>query len=615
MLTATSDIGAPAGNYNFTVKQLVSAQQSLTRGFADRSETTLGAGTLTFDRGDARLDRDTQLRQLNSGAGVDRGQIRITDRSGNSAVVDLSTAITIDDVTEAINAATGINVTASVDGDHLALTDNTGQTASNLVVENVGAHTTATSLGLADSVASGTLTGSQINTVGADTLLNDLNDGNGVSIKDGAADFRLAAADGSTYDIDLTDAATVGDVIDAINNTAGGAVTASVASDGVSIQLADNTTGGSTFAVTALNSSQAGDDLGLIGSDGDGDSIITGHRLLSEMNSKLTRFLNGGAGVGLGTISITDRSGASDSIDLTSAASISDIVDRINNASVNVTASLNHAGNGIALTDGSGGSNDLVISDGSGTAAADLNIAGTYSSDSVDSGNLQFQYLTLATRIESLGITRGKFTITDSSGQSGTVDLTQGNEVTIADVLSEINSRGLQINARLNDTGDGILIEDTGPGAVNLKVEEKGSTTAADLGLLGEVQNAGDDLDGSYEKSVTIESTDTLDDVVKKINDAGVFAKAAVISDGSSAAPIACCSAHASRAPTARLYLMTAASTSGRPRSARPRTRSPFSVQPTPPTPWRSPPTATRSTASFRPPRSTCSPQARHPCR
>jgi len=537
VLTASSDVGAPPGNYNFTVKQLVSAQQTLTKGFADTTDTAVGAGTLSFDRGGARLEQDTKLAQLNAGEGVDRGKLRITDRAGNSAVVDLSTAITMDDVTETINAASGVNVTASVNGDGLQLTDNTNQTTSNLIVENVGTHSTASTLGLVGNVSSDTITGSQINKIGDNSLLNNLNDGNGVSVRSGANDFRLATADGSTYDVDLTDAATIGDVIEKIDTASSGNVTASVASDGVSLQLTDNTTGGSTFTVTALNDSDAAADLGLLGSDGNGDGAIDGHRLSSQINSKLTRFLNGGSGVGLGTISITDRSGASDNIDLSGASSINQIIDAINNSSVDVTAALNNARNGISITDNTGGNNDLLISDVSGTAAADLNLDGNYTEDTADSGNLQLQYLTKASRLDNLGITRGQFTITDSDGTSATVDLTQGDETTIGDVIKEINSRGVKVTARINDTGDGILLEDNGSGAGKVKVEEAGSTTASDLGLLGEAANAGDNLDGSLEKTVNIEATDTLDDVVSKINDANVGVNAAIINDGSGGAP------------------------------------------------------------------------------
>jgi flagellar hook-associated protein 2 len=378
-----------------------------------------------------------------------------------------------------------------------------------LIVADVGTTATASSLGLVGSAAAAELTGTQINEVGRATVLAWLNDGNGVRSRDSLNDFRITSAGGGTYDVNISDAVTLGNVIDAINTATGGQVTAAISDDGLGLKLTDAGGGGAGFTVTALNSSNAATDLGILGSDGDSDGVIAGDRLIAGINSKLIRNLNGGAGVTtLGTISITDRAGGGPTaVDLSSAQSIADVIDLINAAGANVTAALNSAGNGLLLTDRSGGSGDIVISDTSGTAAADLGLSGTFSdSDTVDSGNLQFRYITESTRLDALGVSRGKFLITDSAGVSATVDLTQGDEVNIGKVLQEINSRGLQINARINDNGDGIVLEDTGPGVVAIKVEESGSTTAKNLGLLGEAANAGDDLDGSFEKTISFSS-------------------------------------------------------------------------------------------------------------
>ena len=172
-----------------------------------------------------------------------------------------------------------------------------------------------------------------------------------------------------------------------------------------------------------------------------------------------------------------------------------------------------------------------------GGIASELNFAGTYSSGTAKTGDLDVQYISEATKLENLrngqGITRGEFRITVSSGASATVDLSQGDEITIGDVIDEINSKGLQITARVNDTGDGILIEDNGPGVVAISVEEKGSSTAASLGLLGTASAAGEDLDGSFETSIDILSTDTLQDVVDKITEANLDVKVSIINDGS----------------------------------------------------------------------------------
>ena len=75
---------------------------------------------------------------LNGGQGVARGSIRITDRSGAHADIDLSAVQTIDDVLDAINNAARISVRPSPDGDHIRLIDTTGQSAANLKVQEVG---------------------------------------------------------------------------------------------------------------------------------------------------------------------------------------------------------------------------------------------------------------------------------------------------------------------------------------------------------------------------------------------------------------------------------------------------------------------------------------------
>ena len=92
------------------------------------------------------------MRNINGGQGFTPGEIRITDRSGASAVINLSQAQNIDDVVQAINSAGTIGVTASTDDGHIVLTDNTGGTTpSDSQVQEVNGGTTAASLGLTTS--------------------------------------------------------------------------------------------------------------------------------------------------------------------------------------------------------------------------------------------------------------------------------------------------------------------------------------------------------------------------------------------------------------------------------------------------------------------------------
>ncbi len=533
VLTASADKDAALGTYSFTVSRLVSTHQMITRGFADTDTTTMGqASTVRVESGQARLDRETELADLNGFQGIERGSIRITDRSGNAATVDLSRAVTVDDVINEINNASGVSVTASIDGDKLRITDNTGSTASNLIIANVGSKQTATSLGIAGNSGGGdTITGQQINSLAATTTLSSLNDGRGVRVRGtGINDFSID--DGtSSFNVSLADASTVQDVIDAINDAAGnGSVTASIAADGVSLQLA----GDAAITVTALNGSKAAADLGV---EGAGGATVDGDRLIAAINSKLVRNLSGASGVAFGAVTFDTGSGAQ-AVDLSTARSFSDVIDQINDAGIGVTASLNAAGNGLEISADNGQS--LTIADLSGNLAQTFNLAGTHSDGVVDGGDLDFAYINENTRLDSLnggkGVASGSFLITDSTGESATVDLSQG-EKTLAQVISEINSRPIGVTAAINDTGDGLILTDTAGGALDLTVTESGSTTARDLGILGTDDDGDGRIDGSLEKSVEIDADDTLQDVADKLNAASVGLTATLINDGSSTTP------------------------------------------------------------------------------
>ena len=107
VLTGTATTNAAVGSYSFIVNRLVTTQQVLSRGFSDRNVTGLGASEFSFEFGGGGVTSETTLGELNGGQGVQRGKIQITDRSGASAEVDLSTAVTVNDVLDRINSAGG----------------------------------------------------------------------------------------------------------------------------------------------------------------------------------------------------------------------------------------------------------------------------------------------------------------------------------------------------------------------------------------------------------------------------------------------------------------------------------------------------------------------------
>ncbi len=85
-LSATLTGEPPKGSYQFTPLRMAQGQQFLSSRFRNDSDP-IGGGKLTFRFGD-HVQRDTRLEFFNGGAGVTRGEIRITDRSGASAEID-----------------------------------------------------------------------------------------------------------------------------------------------------------------------------------------------------------------------------------------------------------------------------------------------------------------------------------------------------------------------------------------------------------------------------------------------------------------------------------------------------------------------------------------------
>lgn len=452
-----------------------------------------------------KLRPNMPLGLLNGGAGVAGGTIRITDRQGDIADIDLSGASTVQDVVDAINNAAGVDVTASTSGTSFVVTDTSlgdnEDAEHDLTVEDLSG-SAAEQLGLARSTIGDKITGDAVYSVRS-----------------------------------------VGDVLRIVNlhPDNAGRLDASISSNGLGITLTDQTAGAGVFAVTALADgsgtvSKAAEDLGLL-SPAAGNAIVS-RRLVAGLNTVFLASLNGGAGIDLGGLTIQDRSGAGAAVDLSGVTTLADLIAAVNAAPTAITASVSASGLGLELTDSSGGAGNLTVS---GLTADSLNIAIADATNSVSSGNLQKQYISEAMRLEDFGngkgVPKGKFRITDSAGTSAVVDLTQGDETTLRHVIAEINSRPTQITARINDTGDGLILEDTAGGSQALKVEEEGGVVAKTLGILGEAAEGQTFIDGSLEKRIQIDGNDSLNDVLAKIKSSGAEVSASIINDGSGSRP------------------------------------------------------------------------------
>lgn len=536
---------ATAASYQLQGLRLASNHQVVSKGFADADTTPIGtATTIALSQG-GKLDESKLLEELNNGLGVQRGSIRITDRDGQTEVIDLTRTLNIQDVVDEINGS-ATSIVASIEDDHLVLTD-TSSGLGTLKVSEVAGGKTAADLGILQAVAGSTLTGDSVYRVTSDFNLSQINDGNGINTVSGLEDLQITASDASTFNVNLDSAQTLGDVVDLINNNVSnsGIVTAAITSAG-KLSLTDNTGGvATTFEVTSLNGSLAARELG-IETTGLGGTI-TG-TLSGGLNSVLLRNLNGGVSasgpvLNAGQVYFEDGAGGNTTIDFSGVETLDDVIDAINaNGSIQIEASLNATKTGIQIKDTSAASGTSIeIQDTSGNLASFLKID-TVLADSkhtVDSGSLDLRYINQDTSLSTYGkngtaVSLGSIRITDRAGVSFNVNLSDPETTkTVGDVLTKINdaagTAGAQVIARLNDTGDGFIVESTGGSAFDVKVEEVSSgTVAATLGIKGSGTTG---VTSRQVTEISVEATDTLEDITEKINATGV-ASATIIDDG-----------------------------------------------------------------------------------
>jgi len=539
VLTATAASGAATGSFTLQVARLVSTQQTVSRGYADFNSAKIGAGSITLGLGGGELPTQNHLSSLRGGEGVRRGQFRITDRSGASAVIDTSDAVSVQDVLKKINTALDVQVRAKLNGDAIELTDLTGKTLSNLVVQDIGEGLAAADLGLVGNVATTALTGSDINYLGTNTAIAAINDGQGIRKASTGNDLAITARDGSVTNVSLATSKTIGDVITAINAASPTKFKASLTPSGNGVTLSDLSGGGGTLSVANIGDSKAADDLGLTAAAS--GASLTGKPLLAGIGSVLLKNLNGGSGITFGSIDITSRSTSTTTINLSTAVSFQDVIDTINNAGAGVTASLNNSGNGIQLTDSTGAAGDLTVaSSGGGTTAEDLGINGTFdtTTTAIRGKNLNRAYISTNTLLTDYaggkGVTPGKFAVVNSLGNSYTVNVS-ANAASLGDVIKQINASATGVVASLNTTGNGLLLTDTAGGGAKLKVSEVDSTTAADLNILGTATTT--TIDGALQKTITTDVNDTLSTLQTKINELNFGVSASIINDGTGATP------------------------------------------------------------------------------
>lgn len=438
------------------------------------------------------LTSGTRIERLNHGGGVNLGVVRLTttdaDGTKHTHEVDLAGLRTIGEIKSAIEAAVP-DVRLNLVSNKLILSYADAGAARQLKIEDVSG-TGARDLGILGESATGKITGRE------------------VLLIDRLQDVLLAVnfAEANTFGIQAT-------------------------IDGKRLRIAGQD--GGAVQLSAIGGSRALYDLGFDERPSDGP--LAGARIVGGIDSVLLRSLNGGAGLNAGQVRITAGSGSA-TVDLSGAATLAEVIGLLNQAGeangLGIEAGYDASGTRLVVAS-LDGTSSVSISDETGNFAALSGLA-QGSGPVLRGADLQRQYISETTLLSSLnqgaGVSLGTFRITNAAGTSVSVQLGQGQYRTLGDVIAEINARGQAVGARarINDTGDGLLVESIDGGS--LKITDEGGTTAAGLNIAGQSDTGR--IDGSFAQRIEINAGQTLDDLVAKINGRGL-AQASILNDGS----------------------------------------------------------------------------------
>ncbi|NJL31867.1 MAG: hypothetical protein HC898_09675 [Phycisphaerales bacterium] len=221
---------------------------------------------------DPRLSLFTSLTAL--GVSVDTAGGLKVSQGGLTKTLDLTGATTVQDLINRMTALDmGLRMGISPDGSGLQLISEISGPAFS--IGEVAGGTTATDLG--------------IRSFSRSTTLDELNFGIGIHRTAGEDDFRVSLHDGSSFDVNLDGAISIGDVIDKVRNAAEIALGAGnvgspgdagtlfnigLALDGNGLAFEDGTAGGQNFRISALGTSLAASDLGILKDVSSGSNLV-----------------------------------------------------------------------------------------------------------------------------------------------------------------------------------------------------------------------------------------------------------------------------------------------------------------------------------------------------
>lgn len=291
-----------------------------------------------------------------------------------------------------------------------------------------------------------------------DTRLGSLGGAAGRGVALGS--LRLSNG-GAATEIDLSQADTLGDVINRIN-ASGAGVTAALAG-GNAIELS-----GAAVTVEEAGGTTAAD-LGLLQPTG---ATITG----DSLRPKITQFtllsdLTNGAGIdAAGGLTVINGT-SSDTVDLSTLTTVGDLLGRLNDSATGMLAQISNDGHSLTLRNPVQGT-ELRVQEGAGTAAADLGWLTYTAGDAVTTFN--------GGRGLRLDETGNDLSLTDSAGLRFEVEL--GSSGTTQEVIDAINAAAVAAGANTVASFDA-----NAPGIVLNNVQQVAnvgeSRAAVDLGL------------------------------------------------------------------------------------------------------------------------------------
>ena len=358
------------------------------------------------------------------------------------------------------------------------------------------------------------------------TKLSDLAGATGTGVTGAPINVTVG---GTTVSVDLTHAATAGDVVNQINaalTSAGSTASISLSSGGFAV------TGDASQSLTIadVSGSTTAAQLGIAGTVAAGASSLGVNLGAAVTATTPLTALNGGAGIDPAGFIITNGT-KSATITLSGLSTVQDLLNAINNSGTSVTAGITAGGKGIDVLNNLSGSG-LTIGENGGTTATELGIRSLTTSTTLASLN-QGAGVPLASAAQS-GPT-GTLLVTKTDGTQFSVKV--DGVTTPSQLIAAINSAtgNSSVTAALNSTGTGITLTDSSGGSGNLSVSAAPDfTNGTQLGLpatgSGATLTTASTTFGTDDFQVTrkdgtsfavdLTGATTIQDVINKINNA-----------------------------------------------------------------------------------------------